>query len=41
MALQHPPRNIHKRQVAKMLVEGDNIQNLTNHKRIDERGDVK
>jgi hypothetical protein len=36
MALQCSPHNIQKHQVAKVLVEGDEIQDLTNHKRIDE-----
>jgi hypothetical protein len=41
MALQCPSCNVQKLQVAKVLVEGDNIQDLKNHKRIDEQGDVK
>ncbi len=41
MALQHQPHNIHKHQVAKTFVEGDKIQDLTNHKWIDEHGDAK
>jgi hypothetical protein len=41
MALQSPPCNIQKCQVAKVLIEGDNIQDLTNHKQIDEWGDAK
>jgi hypothetical protein len=41
MALQHLPCNIQKHQVVKMFVEGNKIQNLTNHKRIDEQNDVK
>ncbi len=37
MALQHPQCNIQKHQVAKTLVEGNEIQDLTNHKWIDEK----
>jgi hypothetical protein len=41
MVPQHPPHNIKKCQVAKTIVEGNKIQDLTNHKQIDERGDSK
>jgi hypothetical protein len=41
MAPQHPPHNVQKRQLAKALVEGNEIQDLTNHKQIDEQGDAK
>jgi hypothetical protein len=41
MALQRPPRNIQKHQVAKTFIEGDEIQDLTNHKQIDEQKDTK
>jgi len=32
MVPQHPPHNVQKCQVAKMLVEGDMIQDLIDHK---------
>jgi hypothetical protein len=41
MVPQHPPHNIQKHQVAKALLEGDKIQDLTNHKWTDEWGDAK
>jgi len=41
MVPQHPPCNVKKCQVAKMLIEGDGIQGLTNHKGADKQGDAK
>ncbi len=41
MVPQHPPHNVQKCQVAKMLVEGDMIQDLIDHKWTDEWGNAK
>jgi hypothetical protein len=41
MVPQCPPCNIPKHQVAKTLVEGDEIQDLTYHKRTNKQGDAK
>jgi len=41
MTSQRPPRNVQKFQIAKTFIKNDKIQDLIDHKRIDERRDAK
>jgi hypothetical protein len=41
MVSQRPPRNVPKCHIAKKLVEDNEIQDLTNHKRTNKWGDEK